>query len=72
MPIDVSVDVHQGSVLSPLFFIIFMEALSCEFRIRCPWKLLCVNDLVIVAESLYLLKMRLKNWKEGLEVKGLN
>ena len=28
---DVKVDVHQGSVLSPLLFIIVMEALSCEF-----------------------------------------
>ena len=48
-----------------------MEALSRGFKIGCPWDLLYANDLVIVAESLYGLKMRLKNWKEGLEVKGL-
>ena len=30
--IDVKVDVHQGSVLSLLHFIIMLEALSCEFR----------------------------------------
>ena len=30
---DVKVGVHQGSVLSPLLFIIVLEALSREFRI---------------------------------------
>ena len=60
-PINVSVEVHQGSVLSPLLFIIVMEALSLEFRTGCPWELLYVNDLVIVAESLGELKVRLKN-----------
>ena len=32
----VKVGVHQGSVLSPLLFIIVLEALSSEFRIGCP------------------------------------
>ena len=36
-PINVSVGVHQGSVLSPLVFIIVMEALSREFRTGYPW-----------------------------------
>ena len=36
----VTVGVHQGSVLSPLLFIIVMEALSQEFRTGCPWELL--------------------------------
>ena len=66
-PIKVSVGVHQGSVLSPLLFIIVMEALSCEFRTGCPWELLYINDLVIVAESLGELTVRIKigkmEWK---------
>ena len=33
----VGVGVHQGSVLSPLLFIIVLEALSREFRTGCPW-----------------------------------
>ena len=49
---NVTVGVHQGSVLSPLLFIIVMEALSQEFRTGCPWELLYADDLVIVAESL--------------------
>ena len=70
-PVIVSVGVHQGSVLSPLLFVIVMEAISCEFRIGCPWELLYADDLVIVAESLEELQMRLSTWKSGLENKGL-
>ena len=40
-----------------------MEALSCEFRTGCPWELLHADDLIMAAESLDKLKMRLKNWK---------
>ena len=36
----VGVGVQQGFVLSPLLFIIVLEALSREFRTCCPWKLL--------------------------------
>ena len=38
----VKVVVHQGSVLSPLLFIIVLEALSREFRTGCPWELFYV------------------------------
>ena len=44
-PFKVPVGVHQGSVLSPLQFIIVMEALSREVRVSCPWELLYVDDL---------------------------
>ena len=46
----VGVGVHQGSVLSPLLFIIVLEALSREFRTGSPWKLLYADDLMISAE----------------------
>ena len=36
----VGVGVHQGSVLSPMLFIIVLEALSLEFLTGCPWVLL--------------------------------
>ena len=47
----VAVVVHQGSVLSPLLFIIVLEALSREFRTGCPWELLYTDDLMISAEQ---------------------
>ena len=34
---QVGVGVHQGSVLSPLLFILVLEALSREFRNGVPW-----------------------------------
>ena len=35
---EVKVGVHQGSVLSPVLFIIVLEALSREFRRGVPWE----------------------------------
>ena len=49
---EVKVRVHQGSVLSPLLFIIVLEALSREFRAGVPWEDLYADDLVIIADSL--------------------
>ena len=45
------VGVHHGSVLSPLLFIIMLEALSLEVRCGVPWEDLYADDLVIIAES---------------------
>ena len=57
------VDVHQGSVLSPLLFIIVLEALSREFRTGCPWELLYADDLMISAESMEELLVKVQTWK---------
>ena len=67
---EVGVGVHQGSVLSPLLFIIVLEALSRDFRVGVPWELLFADDLVIIATSLDECVARVKSWKEGLEAKG--
>lgn len=68
---EVRVGVHQGSVLSPLLFIIVLEALSREFRSGVPWEDLYADDLVIITESLEECVTRLQTWKEGMEKKGL-
>jgi len=47
---DMRVGVHQGSVLSPLLFILVLEALSREYRAL--WELLYADDLVVIADSL--------------------
>ena len=49
---SLKVGVHQGSVLSPLLFIIVLEALSREFCYGVPWADLYAHDLVIIAELL--------------------
>ena len=68
---SVKVGVHQGSVLSPLLFIIVLEALSRTFREGLPMELLYADDLVLVAEAEVLLVEKLTKWKAGMEEKGL-
>ena len=68
---DVEVGLHQGSVLSPVLFVLMMEALSLNFRLGCPWELLYADDLVIIADSIDSLKQRLEQWKSRLQSKGL-
>ena len=67
----VGVGVHQGSVLSPLLFIIVLEALSREFRTGCPWELLYADVLMISAESMEELLVKVQTWKTEMEKKGL-
>ena len=69
--ISVKVGVHQGSVLSPLLFIIVLEALSKEFRTGCPWELFYADDLVVSAETPEALREKLLTWKHNFELKGL-
>ena len=68
---SVKVAVHQGSVLSPLLFIIVLEALSRKFRGGLPWELLYADDLVLMAETEDLLKEKIMKWKAVMEEKGL-
>ena len=64
---DVRVGVHQGSVLSPLLFVIVLEALSMELRTGCPWEILYADDLMVSAQSI----VKLRTWRSEMEKKGL-
>ena len=64
---EVTFGVHQGSALSPLLFVIVMEALSREFRVALPWELLYADDLVVIAETEEDLIKRLIEWKDNVE-----
>src|SRR5260221_9769052 len=48
---EVKVGLHQGSVLSPLLFVIVMDMVSKELCEGLPWELLYADDLVLIAES---------------------
>ena len=48
----VGVGVHQGSVLSPLLFILVLEALSRQSHTGVPWQLLYVDDQGAVSKTL--------------------
>ena len=68
---DVRVGVHQGSVLSKLLFVIVLETLSMELRKGCPWEILCADDLMVSAQSMDELLVKLRTWRSGMEKKGL-
>jgi len=61
---------HQGSALSPLLFVIVMEALSREFRVTLPWELYA-NDVVVIAATEDDLIKRLSEWKDNVENRGM-
>jgi len=48
---EVKVGMHQGSALSQLLFVIFMEVISREFRVGLPWELLYADDLVVMGNG---------------------
>jgi len=68
---EVKVGMHQGSALSPLLFVMVMEALYREFRVALPWELLYADDLVVTAETEEDLIKRLNEWKDFVENRGM-
>jgi len=67
---EVKVGMHQGSALSPLLFVIVIEATSREFRVALPWHLLFADDLVVIAESEQDLIKRFNEWKNDVQNRG--
>ena len=57
--------------LSPLLFVMVMEALPTEFRVALPWELLYADDLVVIAETEEDLIKRLNEWKDFMENRGM-
>ena len=64
-------EVKVGSALSPLLFVIVMEAISRELRVALPWELLYADDLALIAETEEELIKRLNEWKDNMESKGM-
>jgi len=62
---------HHGSALSPLLFVIVIEAVSREFRVALPWGLFYADDLVVIAETEDDPVKRLNEWKDFVENGGM-
>ena len=67
----VGVGVPQGSVLSPLLFVVVMDVVTREAREGLPWELLYADDLVVTAPSKEDLQRKVKAWRDCLRRKGL-
>ena len=68
--------VKEGSIpedwaLSPLLFVIVMEAISREISVALPWELLYADDLAVIAETEEELIKRFNEWKDNMESKGM-
>jgi len=70
---EVKVRMHHGSALSPLLFVIVMEAISQEFRVAfaLPWELLHADDLVVIVETEDDLIKMLNDSKDNVENRGM-
>ena len=42
------IGLHQGSVLSPILFIMLVDTISQDVRTELPWELLYADDLAII------------------------
>ena len=68
---EVKVELHQGSVLSPLLFAIVMEVMKRDTRRGLPWEILYADDLVLMAMNKKELIKKIQDWSGRLEEKGL-
>jgi len=64
---EVKLGMHQGSGLSPLLFVIVMEAISREFKVAVPLELLYADHLAVTAET----EDELNERKDNVESKGM-
>jgi len=68
---SMKVELHEGSVLSPLLFVIVTEVITKELHAGLAWELLYADDLILMAESETELCEKIVKLKAGMEVKGL-
>ena len=68
---EVKVGLHQGSVLSPLVFVIVVDVVTESVRNSLMSELLYTDDLVLTSETMEGLREKFWKWKEAFESKGL-
>ena len=68
---EIEVGLHQGSVLTPFLFVLVMDMLSEMIASVDIWELLYADDLVVMAHSEEDLQLRILEWQDSLETRGL-
>ncbi|VDP00189.1 unnamed protein product [Heligmosomoides polygyrus] len=62
MEFPFSVGVHQGSALSPLLFVIVMDAISRDLQMVARWTLLYADDAMLACEDKTELERQAQAW----------
>lgn len=71
MPFPVKVGVHQGSVLSPLLFVIIMNFLTAGLSNLLLLTLLFADDVVLASDDVMALQQVFNDWQKILEENGM-
>ena len=69
--IEVGVELHQGSALSPLYFAIIMDKLTEDIMKEAPWDMMFADDIVLSRQNHRELEKDLEIWRNALEQRGL-
>ncbi|XGW17548.1 hypothetical protein V3C99_002275 [Haemonchus contortus] len=67
----ISVGVHQGSALSPLLFVVVMDAITKDLQKPAPWTLLYADDVMLASEDKSELESQVQTWSDRLAMFGL-
>ncbi|VDO19280.1 unnamed protein product [Heligmosomoides polygyrus] len=67
----ISVGVHQGSALSPLLFVVVMDAITRDLQQPVPWTLLFAEDMMLACEDKDDLERQVQAWCDRLAMRGL-
>lgn len=70
-PFRITVGVHQGSALSPLLFIVVMDAITRDLQRPAPWTLLYADDVMLASEDKHDLQLQVQAWHDRLAHFGL-
>ena len=68
---EIGVGVHQGSILSPLLFIIVMDEATRGARKGSPWELVYADDLIVTAETEQEVIESFERWRDAMKLRGL-
>ena len=68
---SVKVGVHQGSVLSPMLFVMVIDEVTENARKGWMKQLLYAGDLVLMGETMEELRENFDEWREAFESKGM-
>ena len=68
---DVKVGVHQGSILSPLLFVLVMDEVTKDIREGVVKEMLYADDIVLVDDNWEEVESRYTRWKKALQEKGM-